>query len=89
MAKKGKTPTLLCGRAGAPKFKTAGRKRPCNRCEGDIYKGGCCIEVPVPGEMGRKNTYCCSCFDEVLTKTQEDLTILVSENQRYSAEITV
>lgn len=85
MAKKGKTPTLLCARAGTPQFKTAGRKRPCDRCKRDIYKGAPCIEVPIPGAMSSHNTYCPSCFDEVLAKTQEDLNRVISEYQRYVA----
>ncbi len=76
MAKRGKTPSLIGGGAGACKFATAKRKRICKRCKGEI-PGGCnCIEVNIPSTMGYK-CYCIDCFKEVLDKTQQDIDNLI------------
>jgi hypothetical protein len=78
MAKRGKTPSLIGGGAGACKFATAKHKRTCKRCKGAI-PGGCdCIEVKVPSTMGCK-CYCIDCFKEVLDQTQHDLDNLVTQ----------
>ncbi len=76
MAKKGKTPSLIGGGAGACKFETAKKKRTCKRCGRSISGGTDCIEVNVPATMGCK-CYCIECFKEILDQTQKDLDDLV------------
>ena len=78
MAKKGKTPSLIGGGAGACNFATAKRKRTCKRCKVAI-PGGCdCVEVNIPSTMGSK-CYCIDCFKEVLDQSQRDLNNLVEQ----------
>lgn len=72
MVKKGKSPSLIGGGAGACKFETAKKKRTCKRCGSSIPGGIDCIEVNVPATMGCK-CYCIECFKEVLDQTQRDL----------------
>jgi len=76
MAKKGKTPSLIGGGAGACKFANALKKRTCKRCGEAIPMGTECVEVNIPATMGHK-CYCVNCFKEVLTQTQQDLNNLV------------
>ena len=78
MAKRGKTPSLIGGGAGACKFATALKKRTCKRCGGAIKKGIECVEVNKPGTQGHKS-YCVNCFKEVLAQTQQDLNKLVEQ----------
>ncbi len=78
MAKRGKTPSLVGGGAGASKFVEAKKKRTCSRGECQIKMGEKCIEVNVPGTMGKK-TYCCDCFEEILEQSQGDLDKLKNE----------
>ena len=78
MAKRGKTPSLIGGGAGACKFATALKKRTCKRCGGAIFGGTDCVEVSIPGTQGHKN-YCADCFREVLAQTQQDLDNLVEQ----------
>lgn len=76
MAKKGKTPSLIGGGAGACRFSSALKKRTCKRCGGAIPGGNDCVEVNKPGTQGHK-CYCIDCFKEVLEQTQQDLDNLV------------
>lgn len=78
MAKKGKTPSLIGGGAGACRFETAIRKRTCKRCGGSIHGGSDCVEVSIPGTVGRYKCYCIGCFKEVLDRTQQDLENLLA-----------
>jgi hypothetical protein len=78
MAKRGKTPSLIGGGAGACKFATALKKRTCKRCSGAIPGGTDCVEVSKPGTQGYK-CYCVDCFKEVLAQTQQDLNNLVEQ----------
>jgi hypothetical protein len=78
MAKRGKTPSLIGGGAGACKFATALKKRTCKRCGGAIPGGTDCVEVSIPGTQGHKN-YCADCFREVLAQTQQDLNKLIEQ----------
>lgn len=78
MAKRGKTPSLIGGAAGACKFEVAKKKRTCKRCDCSILKGTDCIEVNIPTTMGSKS-YCVNCFMEVLKQTQKDLDLLFSQ----------
>lgn len=84
MAKKGKTPSLIGGGAGACKFETAKRKRTCKRCDGSITGGTDCVEINVPATMGCK-CYCVDCFSEILVQTQSDLNDLVTHVQALQA----
>jgi hypothetical protein len=78
MAKRGKTPSLIGGGAGACKLVTAKHKRTCKRCKGAILGGCGCIEVKIPSTMGYK-CYCTDCFKEILGQTQHDLDSLVEQ----------
>ena len=84
MAKRGKTPSLIGGGAGACKFATAKRKRICKRCEEAILGGCDCIEVNIPATMG-STCYCIDCFEEVLEQTQQDLNNLVAQVEALGA----
>ncbi len=81
MAKRGKTPSLIGGGAGACKLTTAQKQRTCKRCGDPIAGGTDCIEVNVPTTMGHK-CYCIDCFSEVLVQTQVDLNALKAEVQK-------
>jgi len=72
MAKRGKTPSLIGGGAGASKFVQAGRRRKCKRCDASISMGGNCIEVAIPGNLGHK-TYCTTCYEDILVQSRKDL----------------
>lgn len=78
MSKKGKTPSLIGGGAGAVRFVEARRARPCKRCAASITKNEPCLEVKKPGTMGHR-TYCVDCFTDVLGQTQLDLNTLVDK----------
>ena len=78
MAKKGKTPSLIGGGAGACKFATAKRKRTCKRCSGTIHADYNCVEVSIPSTMGSK-CYCIDCFKEIIDQTQHDLNNLMEQ----------
>jgi hypothetical protein len=78
MGKKGKTPSLIGGGAGACKFVTAIRERTCKRCKKPIPVGTDCVEVNVPTTMGHK-CYCIDCFRDVLEQTKDDLDDLMEE----------
>jgi hypothetical protein len=73
MAKRGKTPSLISGQAGQPKFAITGATRKCHRCGSKLAKGSICIEVKVPGTLSKRKNYCPDCFSEVLDKTLEDI----------------
>lgn len=83
MAKRGKTPSLIGGGAGASNFVIAKRKRACKRCGHTISGGNNCVEVSIPGNLGHKN-YCIDCFIEVLDQTQLDINNLKEEVQGLS-----
>ncbi len=72
MAKKGKTPSLIGGGAGATRFVSARGPRKCSRCGARIGKGTNSVEVARPGTMGRR-TYCKNCYAQIITKSEEDL----------------
>ncbi|RKY69758.1 MAG: hypothetical protein DRQ24_10455 [Candidatus Latescibacterota bacterium] len=72
MTRRGKTPSLIGGGAGACKFEVAKKKRTCKRCQSTISGGTDCVEVNIPSTMGIK-TYCIACFKEILAQTQKDL----------------
>ena len=72
MAKRGKSPSLIGGGAGASRFLEAAGKRTCKRCGAKIQKGTNCIEVAKPGSMGHR-TYCRNCYREILKQTANDL----------------
>ena len=74
--KKGKIPSLLSGSAGRAEKVVAGRKRPCKRCSLDIDMGSNCYTVRNPRSMSGGNTYCLSCFKDVLDQTEKDLNLL-------------
>lgn len=78
MAKRGRTPSLIGGGAGASHFVTAKRKRTCHRCDGAIDRDTRCVEVAIPATMGHK-TYCLNCYDEILTQTRADVQGLANE----------
>jgi len=80
MAKRGKTPSLIGGGAGACRFEVAKRKRTCKRCRFSIFGGTDCVEVDIPSTMGNKN-YCIKCFMEILEQTQRDLNNLFAQAQ--------
>jgi hypothetical protein len=81
MVKRGKTPSLIGGAAGACKFVTTKKKRSCKRCDGDILGGTECVEVNVPASMGHK-CYCMKCFEKILNQTQCDLDNLKGQLQQ-------
>lgn len=72
MTKRGKTPSLIGGAAGKPKFVIAKKKRKCKRCKTEVCQGIKCVEIPIPGSMGSK-TYCMDCFSEIISKSRQDL----------------
>lgn len=72
MAKKGKTPSLIGGGAGASRFVVAQRKRKCKRCAREIPRHNDCVEVNTPGSMGHR-TYCTACFGVILGQSQKEL----------------
>ena len=72
MGKRGRTPSLVGGGAGTSRFVQAHGKRHCKHCGTAIAKGRNCVEVAVPGSMGRR-TYCTSCYGEILGKSRKDL----------------
>lgn len=72
MRKRGKTPSLIGGGAGAVKPVSAKRKRTCKRCDHAITQNTQCWEVKYSGGIGHK-TYCVSCFREILDQTQNHL----------------
>lgn len=78
MNKRGKTPSLVCGTAGKPRIVFAKGTRHCKRCETKLIRATKCIEIPIPGSLGRK-TYCCDCFLDMITKSREDLDLLEHE----------
>jgi len=78
MSKRGKTPSLIGGGAGASKFVVARRVRRCRRCDVSMRRGSHCVEVKIPGKMGSK-TYCLSCFRDVLERSREDLNVLARQ----------
>jgi hypothetical protein len=80
MAKRGKTPSLIGGGAGACKFVAAKNKRSCRRCDCKIPRGNHCLEVAIPATQGYKN-YCFDCFREILGQTQQDLDNLTAQMQ--------
>ena len=73
MAKRGKTPSLIGGGAGACKQVTAKCKRRCKRCGRDVLRGELIVEVTKPGTLGGYKPYCRECFIEILDQTQSDL----------------
>ena len=77
MSKRGKTPSLLAGTAGASKFVQARRKRTCSRGKCAILSGEYCVEVRIPGTMG-SNRYCINRYQEILKQSQRDLDKLKS-----------
>jgi hypothetical protein len=84
MGKRGKTPSLIGGGAGACKFEVAKKKRTCKRCKCSIFRGTDCVEVKVPATMGSKS-YCIDCFMEILDQTRRDLNDLVAQAQSLQA----
>ena len=72
MTKRGKTPSLVGGGAGASKIVQAKRKRNCKLCEATIPMGDNCMEVAIPGNLGHR-TYCISCYEEILVQSRKDL----------------
>jgi len=72
MTKRGPTPSLIGGGAGASKLRKSPGTRHCKRCDIKIEPGTICFEVAIPGAMGHKN-YCHECFGEILEKSQVDL----------------
>jgi len=80
MAKRGRTPSLIGGGAGASKFVTAKAKRTCKRCGQSLRKGADCVEVGVPGSLGRR-TYCLRCYGDILEESAKRLEKLKAELQ--------
>jgi hypothetical protein len=74
MNKRGKIPSLICGVAGKPRIVVAKGVRHCKRCKTKLGAATKCVEIPIPGSMGRK-TYCCDCFLDMITKSHEDLNL--------------
>lgn len=83
MSKRGKTPSLIGGCAGRPKFEVAIRKRTCKRCDSKIIKGENCVKVSIPSGFGEK-IYCLDCFADVIKQTQIDLTKISCEFEEIS-----
>lgn len=78
MAKRGKCPSLITGNHGRPKFQIAAKKRTCKRCRSDIPKDDRCVFIPHPGTFGGR-TYCCSCLQEIIEQSRNDLNELARD----------
>lgn len=71
---KGKTPSLIGGSNGRPKRAEVKRRSECSRCHSAIEKGADCFEIPkVGGSFSNAKRFCAGCFQNVLSKTAEDL----------------
>lgn len=81
MSKKGRAPSLVTSSAGKPRIVIAKRKRSCKRCNAAISLATVCIEIPIPGAMGRK-TYCSDCMVEIIAKSKDDLRVFEEELRR-------
>ena len=86
---KGKTPSLISGSSGKPKFVEALKKSQCKRCGFPIAKGQKCVDVPNPrASFSSSRRFCPDCFGSILKQTKIDLNAIESDAEQGGGSVS-